>query len=85
MTELAMGAAAALGLSSLFGGGGGAAAEAAAKEREMSRVAQERQQQQANDQAAETGGAFAGTKSVRGQRLLLSDKSGGLATTLGAA
>lgn len=71
----------------LFGGNTAEkrAQAAADQERELTRITQAQQRQQAQDNAAQTAGQLAGAKQVRGQRLLLSKESSGLATTLGAA
>jgi hypothetical protein len=74
----------------MFGGGSSAAADAAAKQaaqsRELSSIASARQEQLAQDQSTKTAGDLAAVgKTPRGRRLLLSNESGGLGSTLGTA
>jgi len=73
---------------SLFGGGGASAQAAAeaARERELSSIATARQEQAAQDQSAKTAGDLGQVgKTPRGRRLLLSNESGGVGSTLGTA
>ncbi len=71
-------------ISSLFGSS--SAEKEAERSRQMAEIAQQRQAQQLQEQKAETARQLAGAgKSVRGQRLLMSSESGGLADKLGAA
>ncbi|MCW2317468.1 hypothetical protein M2322_003027 [Rhodoblastus acidophilus] len=76
-------------VSALFGGGGNASAQAAAdaaRQRELSSIATARQEQEAQDQSAKTNGELGQVgKTPRGRRLLLSNESGGLGSTLGTA
>lgn len=71
-------------VSGLFGGNDAAEKEAA-RQRQLEQIAQLRQKQTAQDQSAETAAQLASSKRVRGRRLLFSEESGGLATTLGSA
>lgn len=75
-------------VSALFGGGNAAkqASADAARARELSSIATARQEQAAFDQSAKTS-AEAGQmgKAARGRRLLLSNESGGVGSTLGTA
>lgn len=54
------------------------------KQRELTQISQARSQQQARDTSAETAGQLAAAKVARGQRLLMSQNDGGLASALGA-
>lgn len=73
----------------IFGGGGGDSSALLAQqqqERRDAQLAQARQNQAAQDQLNSTDKALSGViKQPRGQRLLLSGESGGLATTLGGS
>lgn len=69
----------------LFGGGSAdkKAQQEAQRQRELQQIAQDRAAQSARDASDKTSGAVAAAKVVRGRRLLNSQESGGLATTLG--
>lgn len=86
------------GVGALFNGGNQSAAQAAseqqialqkqqqANQNQLAAIAATRAQQTAQDQASQTGAQVASLlRAPRGQRLLLSDKSGGLAETLGTS
>lgn len=78
------------GLKTLFVGPGNngqaAAATAAAQQQQLATIAQQRQAQSVQDQGSTANTALAAVgRAPRGQRLLMSSKDGGLASTLGTS